>query len=411
MGCSDRLAGVRFLLGDSVLTQMSGGADLYQSMGENSIFMDRSLPQISNGIVDVVARERIGRLFRFVAAMYERRNPSIRQMSEHDWMLRFSDVPDHHAIKIIRSVNTPDSESESSGSAVESETELIPLLRSQRPTYTDPPPPPELLREWLGHEWSNCRETPQPIATRNIRAADGTTLLTIFKENPKNVTALASYRAIWDEWAANERISYKAGEIFEKLYALHGLLNREGERYEIIIADGILVWGRSDGGIRHPLLFRTVRLEFSPEIPEFRIVEMGNPTEFYSSLFRSMQDVDGQTIGRLRSEVETMDPHPLGLSETDGFLRSAVVTLSSHGEYLGDAVPAAEREHPIAGRGACFILRRRTSGLASAIEAIIENTTSGGELPRALCNVVGRPNENKNQQNGVKNFHCKFQCK
>ena len=135
------------------------------------------------------------------------------------------------------------------------------------------------------------------------------------------------------------------------------------------------------------MLSRSVRLEFDPQIPEFRIVEMGGLTEFYSALFRSMEDVSGEAVGRIRSEVEAMDPHPLGASETNGVLQSVAMALSSQGKFIGEDPAGPEREFPVLSRVPMFILRRRTSGIARALDRVVEDALNGGELSRALQNV------------------------
>jgi len=37
-------------------------------------------------------------------------------------------------------------------------------------------------------------------------------------------------------------------KIFESLYALYGRIDREAERVELVLGDGILSWRRADGG-------------------------------------------------------------------------------------------------------------------------------------------------------------------
>lgn len=334
-----------------------------------------------------VARERIARLFRFVAAVYERRNPAQRQVGDHEWMLRFSDIPETDSIRVVTQaeISTAEEEPDAAEDAV--------LLRCRRPSYTSPPSPPDVLAEWLGSDWTDCRNSPSPVEARNERVEDGTTRILHFADDAIRVEALEVYRTDWDSWAATERVTVASGDVFERLYALRGTLERDGERYELGAADGMLVWARKNGDVRHPLLFRPARLECSPQVPEFRIVETGAPTEFYSSLFRSMDDVDGSVIGRLRADAEALDPHPLGGADVDGFLRGVATSLSPRGEYLGSRPPGPERDDPAIGRAPLFLLRRRTSGLARAFDAVVEAALANGELPRALCNVVGKPME------------------
>lgn len=335
-----------------------------------------------------LARERIVRLYKFVAALYDRRNPVVRQMNDHEWILRFSDIPDHPSITLTQFAEVDDSET----NEAEGDDSPDVFLRCKRPPVTAAPAKPDALRDWLGREWDDCRtDDPQPLESRNVGHQEGGNIL--FTDDPVRVELLNEYFIAWQRWAANERIALNAGAIFEKLYALHGKLQREAERYELVLADGILVWYRPDGGVRHPLLLRPMRLEFDAdaEVAEFRIIDAGATTEFYSSLFRSMTDVDGRAIGALRTEAEQLEPHPLGTGDTDGFLRSVAMALSANGQYTRDGVPSVERAEPVIGRAPCFLLRKRTSGVARAIDAIAEDAMSAAQFAQALCNIVGRP--------------------
>ena len=340
------------------------------------------IDQTAVGAEDLT-RDRVARLFQFVAALYDRRNPATRQMSEHEWILRLADVPDYPTIDLVSRLSE---DAEADDESVDAEAR--PLLRCARPIRTDAPHPPEILIEWLGRDWQDCRSTPAPNVSIN-RQIDGETAVELFETDPTRVQSLVSYRSDWNLWSESEKLAIFAGEIFERLYSLYGKLQRDGERVELVISDGILSWGRPGGGVRHPLLMRPVRLEFDPQIPEFRIVEAGEATEFYSSLFRSMPDVDGRIIGKLAEEATILDLHPLGDSEVVGFLKSVVSRLSSRGTYLENGSPSAEREYPVIGRGAAFLLRKRTAGFARAIDSVIADLNNGGEIPRALCNVVG----------------------
>ncbi|MDP9025043.1 MAG: AAA family ATPase, partial [Candidatus Eremiobacteraeota bacterium] len=320
-----------------------------------------------------------------MAALYAQRNPAVRQISDQQWTMRLSDIPEHEAIDVVRAVDVI----ESAAAEEPGEVEVRALLRCGRARRTEPPAAPEALDGWLGRDWADPRATPAPQPSHTVPGAQ--TEIVLFADSDERVEALEAYRATWESWAAHERIALAAGEVFERLYELHGTLQRDGERFELTLADGILIWGRPNGGVRHPLILRPVRLEFEPQIPEFRIVEGDAPTEFYSALFRSMEDVDGRAIGRLSSEADALDVHPLGGAETDGFLRSVAATLSSRGTYVGTASLPPERDDPVIGRAPVFVLRRRTSGVARAIDAVVEHAMSALEFPQSLRNIVGVP--------------------
>ncbi len=187
----------------------------------------------------------------------------------------------------------------------------------------------------------------------------------------------------------NERPARAAGRVFEALYELYGRTEREAERVELVLGDGILAWRRPEGGVYHPVLLQRLQMTFDPATPEFRITETEHPVELYSALFQSMPDVDGRSIGRCRDELEHGNYHPLSDRDTAGFLKRLVVQLSSRGDFQDSGAPEGEKDDPRIGRSPLIFLRSRTLGFAAAIEAILEDLRSREDLPWSLLNVVG----------------------
>src|SRR5207249_6202659 len=59
---------------------------------------------------------------------------------------------------------------------------------------------------------------------------------------------LRRWKVAREEWAKNEKPARAAMKIFETLYALHGRIDREAERVELVLGDGILSWSRAEIG-------------------------------------------------------------------------------------------------------------------------------------------------------------------
>ena len=178
-------------------------------------------------------------------------------------------------------------------------------------------------------------------------------------------------------------------KIFETLYALYGRIDREAERVELVLGDGILSWYRPEGGIYHPILLQRIQLQFNASVPEFTLSEADHPVELYSALFQSMTDVDGRAIGRCREELEQGGFHPLFDGTTSEFLRRLVVQLSPRGEFMEDGAPAGEQNDPRIGRDPVVFLRARTLGFAAAIEGILADLRTREDLPWSLLNIIG----------------------
>lgn len=338
-----------------------------------------------------IARDRIARVFRYLEALNQHRNPAKRQIQEQLWLLWFRDLPDHPS---IRRGTVAQSSNVIAGAKTEPRSDLEKagddfVLKVRRPTVTHAPRPPEVITMWLEQGWEDPTGEVHIRASRNEVDQGGGTRVVQFGDALQRPQALETWKVRRDQWARNEIPARKAMKIFEQLYELYGRIEREAERVELVLGDGVLSWRRTDGGVYHPILLQRLQLQFNTTLPEFTLVETEHEVELYSALFRSMKEVDGRAIARCRDELGEGDYSPLGEDDTSGFLRRLVVQLSPRGEFTDEGAPQRESEDPCIGRAPVIFLRARTLGFATAIEAVLEDLQHREDLPGSLLNVVG----------------------
>jgi len=347
-----------------------------------------------------IARDRLKRLFRFLRELNLVRNPVKRQVGEQAWVMWFRELPDHKSIQL----NTFDEmkESEDATDTNEPDSNYINqiesgyVLKVTRPHITSPPAPPRTLVDWLDHGWNDPFGQATVRATINSVDELGKTKTIAFGDDPDRVADFERWQARWEEWTRQERPARQAMHIFESLYDLWGRIEREGERLELVLGDGILTWRIPSGGIHHPILLKRVQLTFDPSGPTFTISETDHDVELYSALLRLATGLDNQVIAHIRTELEQGRYHPLGNNDTTGFLRRLVQRISAHGQFVESGAPREETDEPVMSRDPVLFLRNRTLGYASAIEAIIESLDNREVLPGPLVSVVGieqRPND------------------
>src|SRR6267154_150400 len=335
-----------------------------------------------------VAREKLTRVFRYLEALNQHRNPAKRQIREQLWSLWLHDLPDHPSIKRGASKSasaknkSADSQNDDAGAGGF-------VLKVQRPSLTSPPEPPAAIATWLESGWDDPSNEPSVTVSRNETEQPGEARTADFADEPSRLAALQRWKVAREEWAKPEKPARAAMRIFETLYSLYGRIDREAERVELVLGDGILSWCRPEGSIYHPILLQRLQLQFSAAVPEFTLSEADHPVELYSALFQSMTDVDGRAIGRCREELEQEGFHPLINGATSGFLKRLVVQLSPRGELLEDRAPAREENDPQIGRDPILFLRARTLGFAAAIEGILADLRTREDLPWSLLNIVG----------------------
>jgi very-short-patch-repair endonuclease len=335
-----------------------------------------------------VARDKLTRVFRYLEALNQHRNPAKRQIREQPWNLRLRDLPEHPSIQ-RGAGKASASKTKNGGSQGTEDRSATYVLKVQRPLLTRAPEPPEEIAGWLGEGWddpSNGFTVEETLEESENRAEPR---IRKFADEPARTTSLERWKLLRDEWVKTEKPARAAMKIFETLYALYGRIDREAERVELILGDGILSWQRTEGGIYHPILLQRLQLQFEASVPEFTLSDADHPVELYSALFQSMNDVDGRAIGRCREELDEGGFHPLLNGSTSGFLKRLAVLLSPRGEFLEDRAPDAEGNDPCIGRDPVLFLRARTLGFAAAIEGILADLRTREDLPWSLLNIVG----------------------
>jgi very-short-patch-repair endonuclease len=346
---------------------------------------------------DDPARRRVRRIFAFLRAFAQRRAPDVRAIGDVPRRLRLRDLPEHSAVRIgsvsLRAHGaTTSSGRPGSGQADDDEDgrNAEPLLRIRRPTLTKAPSPPDSVADWVLKGWEKPEGKVAVWNLRNRRGRGGRIVGERFADEPSRTRALAAWSRIWSAWSEVERPAREAMRIFETLYALHGDIERQGERIELMLGDGRLLWRVGEETvIDHPVLLQRVDLVFDPDVPEFRVVDSDRAPELHSTLLLAGGSLSGEKLNELTEELEMGGYHPLAGEETSAFLRR-VVSLLGPGGVLRDSVEeAAGHDGPVMVRDAWLFARDRSVGFGAAFDRVLEDLDGTGKIPASLERIVG----------------------
>jgi len=329
-----------------------------------------------------IAKQRIKQIFEYLKALNEHRNPAIRQIREQPWSIWLDDLPSHPSIEFPQRVARP--------MAVEGEEntgEPSFVLRVRRPRLTTAPVPPDEIREWLRPGWDDPQKAVEPLESRNERDPEGQTITVRFADDPARRTALEHWLKRRQTWKDAELPARAAMSVFDKLYALHGQMEREAERFDLVIGDGVLSWQQQEGNIYHPILLQRVQLVFNAQRPEFVIVDADFGSELHTSLLQSVSGVGPRMLRARREDFEVAGYHPLDV-EASGLLEGLVNQLSAQGAFVGNRRPDLATANPTIGRSPAVFLRSRTKGIGTAIDQVIDSMQNRDDFCDALRNIV-----------------------
>lgn len=210
-----------------------------------------------------LATDRANRLFRFLKELHEVENTPPISLDRYSWSLTLDTLPKHPDVDFV-------------GYSSEA---LDYILRLALPKYVPPPKLPSLLNGWI--EGSVDDASNQPVRVESLRSSDGEgePRTIFFADDPRREKEWQGWLQEWQTWASAELANIPARKVFEYFYALKGQLDREGDRLELVLGDGILSWSHLGKSVYHPILLQRVQLEFDPNNikPEFRIVEADSP--------------------------------------------------------------------------------------------------------------------------------------
>src|SRR5215831_13937095 len=172
------------------------------------------------------ARDKIARVFRYLEALNQHRNPVPRHLDGQLWSLWLHDLPSHSSVQRGPVRLSAAAVSKHEIGAEPGDQDFV--FKVRRPKLSSPPTPPSQIAAWLKDGWDDPdhqatlrKSLDEPQEQNGPRPN--------FSDDPKRMEVFHRWRAQRDEWARNEKPARDAMKVFEMLYELHGRLEREAE--------------------------------------------------------------------------------------------------------------------------------------------------------------------------------------
>jgi hypothetical protein len=328
----------------------------------------------------IVEIERVKQIFRFLKAFAERRVIPPQRLDQQPWQLLLRELPAHESITVSRFELGVSGTGGGDGS----------LMSVRRPNLSKCPRPPALVEPFLKAGW----EDPfKPVEVREsvTREHQGELITELFAADLARVQLLSDWNALREAWTVRERPTREAMRVFERMYELQARMNREGDRLELLIADGRLRWKSPVGLIDHPLLLKRVELVFDAQSdpPVIRIEDADRAAEVYTGLLASIDGITSQQLQQLRSELDAGGYHPLDGLATTAFLRALTARTGARARFEPEFIRGEATEAPLVMRDAVLMLRQRVAGFADACDLVLQDLEHQQSVPWALSRLVG----------------------
>ena len=322
-----------------------------------------------------IAKQRIGQVFRYLAEMHRVRTPPIVRVEEREWFLPLDGLPRSayvHSDYSFGRPGDPPAEDEPRGGTI---------LKVGRPRESECPEPSVVIRNWLKPGWDRVDADPATIVKKTFKGQ-------AFADSEQRVDAFEKWMDQKRVWESSERSVVQALGVFSDLFELRSRFDRESEKYQLYLADGMIVVNQDGGTIQHPILLQRVELLFNPAVPEFYIVETEDNPEVYVPLLRHAA-VDSKVIQHATETIAEKHCHPLAGEPTSHFFKDLVHSLWTDGEFIEDREEIPNTTGPYIFRQPHLFLGSRNQGLGENIERYLEALPSFRELPESLLRIVG----------------------
>ena len=301
------------------------------------------------------AHSRVHTLFTYLQELHRVRTPAISNVSQYQWHLPISEIPSGPTVRLG---------SQLTGTADEKMNFLIEVAR---PEEVSCPEPTKTLTQKLARGWE------EPHKRARLKRAQGK------PHSPQLLRSFATWNEKREAWAAKQA----PAALFSQLFEIWSLFERESEKYQLYLGDGILSARHPDGAVNHPLLLQRIELRFNAKIPAFTISESTGAAEIYAPLLRHMM-VDGKALHDIQNIFAESACDPLGKGDTDQFLKELVHTFWPDGSYgtapEGDEPPVK----PCVFRNAGFFLGHHTQDYADAIQRFLDASSPKTKHSEAL---------------------------
>ena len=321
------------------------------------------------------AKQRIGQVFRYLAEMHRVRTPPVLRLEDRDWCLPLDGLPRSAYVQSDYNLGRkgdPRAKADPRGGAI---------LKVGRPRESECPEPSVVIKNWLKPGWDVVDADPETIVKKRFKGQS-------FAESDERVDAFDEWLDQKRAWESSERSVVQALAVFSDLFELRSRFDRESEKYQLYLADGMLVVDQDGTQIHHPMLIQRVELLFNPSVPEFYIVETEDNPEAYVPLLRHAS-LDGNAIQQVSEAIADQNCHPLGGESTSAFFKDFIHRYWTDGEFIEDRDEIANATGAYIYRRPHLFLGSRNQGLAENIDRYLEALPHMREFPESLLRVVG----------------------
>lgn len=344
------------------------------------------------------AKQRLLRLFEYLKELNGLKYPVINDINSQEWIKPFDEIPAYG--KYVE-LHYMDRAADEQDEFPDEETTDMCILKVIKPELERAPRPPEALKEWLLPGWDNFESDAQvrPEITKTHKEQ---VIKIGFTDDPQRPAAFAKWHKERTEWAVRQKEINRVRKLFEELYKIYSDLKRDSDNLELMVGQGFLKTQDAEGQtIHHPLLLKRVVLQFEPQHNVMMIKDSDMPPELYASLLQKLDFINFGEVRALKKDLEDKFYHPLDRNDAVDYLERVAHSLHADRVLIKDKNIEAVTERLLIYLRPVLFMRKRTGGVFTAIEEIMEDINESDYLPDSLMNIIGVQEKDEEEETGT----------
>lgn len=260
------------------------------------------------------------------------------------------------------------------------------------------PKPPAGCLPWLAQEFPFSDEAPpgllaripDPSAAPDEPFEPQDQAFLYLEKHRKVDRQWASYlEGPWQQWAQVHRKWRAHHQVYATLFRMRQALQREGERFETVLAFGLFQGRRPDGQtVRRHLITFSVNIDFDADHGVFTVApppEGASPT-LEIDMLAEAQRPSTEALEAAHEAQEAFAEDPWSREASAALFRTLAYSIHHRGEYLPSEEPSGYTpDHPVVALAPALIFRRRTSrSMVETLRRILDQLAGDGEIPPAI---------------------------
>lgn len=343
-------------------------------------------------------RDKAVRIFRYLRELKRLNAPVVRDLAAYrEQPVWVHDIPTGPGVKCAFHESNAEE-----GTWLEVRKQRLPPV---------PQPPPD-CRTWI-RDGKFIDPDSLPVLLDAIdNEPDGRTTKRLVDE-PDVCSAFERYLSTqWKPWADRYRVVYPAYALYNRLFEIHAELKKAGEKLELVMGLGLLIWRHKSVHIRRHFVVAPAQLSFDPQngVISIRPALGSSHAQFEHDFVDDILHRD-----QVKNAATSLDELGNVCSEAElGPLLNRVTNLLPESNYA----PCLEYKRPFTDKpvvsfAPAFILRKRGElAWIKAFDSIITSLEAGGNIPANVAALTdakhtpGADNGARTGRNGNPSHEC-----